>query len=242
MGSKLFIGTSGWHYKHWRGSFYPENLPTSNWLSFYSKHFNSVEINNSFYRLPDPATFDDWRQTTPRTFRFAVKGSRFTTHMKKLKDPKTSSDKFFERVERLERKLGVILFQLPPHWKVDYERLAEFFMAIPQEHQYVFEFRDESWLTKRVFDLLAEHNAALCIHDLGGQQSPIEITANFTYIRFHGPTTAKYSGSYSSKALATWQKRIEMWRKKLKTVYVYFNNDIGGFAPRNALELQSMLD
>ena len=239
MSSKILIGTSGWHYKHWKGLYYPADLATSEWLKFYSAQFNTVELNNSFYHLPTINAFDTWRLTSPRGFVFAVKGSRFTTHMKKLKDPKSSTDKFFAAAGHLKSKLGPILFQLPPRWKVDEERLEEFLETMPKSHRYVFEFRDDSWLNDRVYGILERHNAAFCIHDLGGRQSPVEITANFTYIRFHGPTEARYSGSYSQQALEVWADRFRTWRK-LKAIYAYFNNDVGGHAPRNAATLMDL--
>jgi uncharacterized protein YecE (DUF72 family) len=239
---RVFIGTSGWHYKHWRGSFYPTDLSAKDWLQFYSTHFNTVELNNSFYHLPAPSSFDSWRDTTPSDFLFAVKGSRFITHMKKLKDPKSSTKKFFNGANRLEHKLGPILFQLPPHWHIDVGRLSEFLSSMPKGHRYVFEFRDESWLTREVYEVLEDHNAAMCIHDLGGKQSPLQITANFTYLRFHGPGEAKYSGSYSTQMLGRWAVRIGNWRKTLSAIYAFFNNDVGGFAPQNAAKLKEMLD
>ena len=239
MSGKIFIGTSGWHYKHWRGLFYPTDLPTSEWLKFYAQHFKTVELNNSFYRLPTTASFETWREVSPSGFVFAVKGSRFTTHMKKLKDPKPSTDKFFDAAVHLRSKLGPILFQLPPHWRVDKHRLEEFLEAMPKSHQYTFEFRDDSWLNEGIYEVLERHNAALCIHDLGGRQSPIELTANFTYIRFHGPTEFRYAGSYSQDVLEGWAERFKKW--KLKSTYAYFNNDIGGHAPRNASTLIKLL-
>ena len=162
---KVHIGTSGWYYKHWLGVFYPPGTTGAQMFEFYARHFDTVEINNSFYRLPTAKTFDTWRESSPRNFCFAVKASRFTNHMKKLKDPKSSSEKFFLVAERLEEKLGPILFQLPPRWKLNLERLAEFLEALPVEHKYVFEFRDESWLVSPVFELLRKYNAAHCIHD-----------------------------------------------------------------------------
>src|SRR5689334_17247219 len=132
MSSKILIGTSGWHYKHWQGRYYPTDLPTSEWLKFYSTQFKTVELNNSFYHLPTTHAFDTWRQTSPRGFVFAVKGSRFTTHMKKLKDPQSSTDRFFSAADHLKSKLGPILFQLPPRWKVDEQRLEEFLYAMPK--------------------------------------------------------------------------------------------------------------
>jgi uncharacterized protein YecE (DUF72 family) len=210
-------------------------------LHFYAQHFDTVELNNTFYRLPAPATFDSWRDHSPTRFLFAVKGSRFITHMKKLKDPESSTAKFFLGAERLGNKLGPILFQLPPHWNVNLERLSNFLGVLPTSHRYVIEFRDQSWLIKEVFEVLRQHNAAFCIHDLGGQQTPLEITANFTYLRFHGPGSAKYIGSYSQQALQQWAEKIAVWQERLAAVYVYFNNDIGGAAVRNAAELKRLL-
>ncbi|HLN98552.1 MAG TPA: DUF72 domain-containing protein [Pyrinomonadaceae bacterium] len=241
MRGKVYVGTSGWHYKHWRSVFYPIDLPASEMLRFYARHFDTVELNNSFYHLPTPATFDAWRDNSPDKFVFAVKGSRFITHMKKLKDPESSTEKFFLNAGRLERKLGPILFQLPPRWNVNVERLANFLDALPAGHQYVVEFRDESWLVPQVYDLLQRHNTAFCIHDLGGRQTPLELTAGFTYIRFHGPTAAKYSGSYSLRALENWADTISLWRNSGRTVYVYFNNDAGGAAIENASTLKTQL-
>jgi len=236
---KIFIGTSGWHYKHWLGGvFYPPGTTGPNLFQFYARHFNTVEINNSFYHLPAASTFDTWRESSPRNFCFAVKASRFITHMKKLKDPQSSSEKFFLAAERLEGKLGPILFQLPPRWKVNLARLAEFLESLPVEHKYVFEFRDESWFQPQVFALLRKYNVAHCIHDFADMKVPHEITADFSYIRFHGPTSAKYAGWYSSEQLQEWAKRIKTWR--LKVVYAYFNNDPEGAAVQNALELKRL--
>ncbi|PWT94960.1 MAG: DUF72 domain-containing protein [Blastocatellia bacterium] len=241
MAGRVLIGTSGWHYKHWLGVFYPPNFPTDQMLKFFSRHFDTVELNNTFYHLPRPTSFDMWRDSTPSRFVFAAKGSRFITHMKKLKDPETALAKFFYGPERLGKKLGPVLFQLPPRWKVDTERLNEFLQSLPKEHKYVFEFRDKSWLRNEVYEQLRQFNAALCIHDLGGKQTPLEITANFSYVRFHGPGEAKYAGSYSSSSLKTWSKRVRDWRRELKEIYVYFNNDIGGHAVENAKELKELV-
>lgn len=242
MHGSVRIGTSGWHYKHWLGLFYPRELPAKDMMQFYAQHFDTVEINNSFYRLPTAKAFDSWRENSPPNFLFALKGSRFITHMKKLKDPEIATTKFFMGAERLHEKLGPILFQLPPNWRVDLERLSGFLNALPKEHRYAFEFRDVSWLIPDVYELLREHDTAFCIHDLAGQQSPIEVTASFTYVRFHGPSSAKYAGSYTISALRQWADRIKVWRKKLAIVYVYFNNDIGGHAAKNALELKKLCE
>ena len=210
-------------------------------FDYYARHFNTVEINNSFYRLPTAKTFDNWRESAPPGFVYAVKASRFITHMKKLKDPQRSSEKFFHVAERLEKKLGPILFQLPPRWKLNLERFAEFLEWLPREHQYAFEFREESWLVPEVFRLLRNRKAAFCIHDFADMKVPNEITARFAYIRFHGPTSAKYWGSYSDEQLQRWADRIESWRSHLAAVYVYFNNDPEGAAVRNALTLKSLV-
>jgi uncharacterized protein YecE (DUF72 family) len=239
---KIRIGTSGWHYKHWLGGvFYPERTSGAQMFEFYARHFDTVEINNSFYRLPAAETFDAWREASPRGFCYAVKASRFITHMKKLKDPERSSKRFFLAAERLGNKLGPILFQLPPRWKLNIERLREFLESLPREHRYVFEFREESWLVPEVFALLRRHKAALCIHDFADMKVPCELTARFTYIRFHGPTSAKYFGWYSTRELETWAQRIESWRGKVTEVYAYFNNDPEGAAVRNALELKALV-
>jgi uncharacterized protein YecE (DUF72 family) len=239
---KIYIGTSGWHYKHWLDDvFYPAGTRPAQMFDFYAQHFDTVEINNSFYHLPSAKTFDNWRESSPPKFLFAVKGSRFITHMKKLKDPRPSSEKFCDVADRLGRKLGPILFQLPPRWKVNVERLAEFLESLPQRHKYVIEIRDESWLVPEVYALLRRHKTAFCIHDFADMKVPEEITANFTYIRFHGPTSAKYFGSYSSEQLREWAKRIEDWSQRLSAIYVYFNNDPGGEAVRNALELKRLV-
>jgi uncharacterized protein YecE (DUF72 family) len=241
MTGSVRIGTSGWHYKHWLGLFYPPKLAAKEMFRFYALHFDTVELNNTFYRLPRPETFESWRDNSPEKFLFAVKGSRFITHMKKLKDPESSSLKFFDGAARLGEKLGPILFQLPPRWRVDTERLSEFLAMLPQEHRYVIEIRDESWLVKEVYDVLRQFNVAFCIHDLAHMQTPLEITANFTYIRFHGPGAAKYGGSYSSAALREWANRISDWRSAGVDSYVYFNNDVGGHAITNAQKLKLLV-
>jgi uncharacterized protein YecE (DUF72 family) len=242
MTAEIRIGTSGWHYKHWVGGFYPPKMKPSEMFAFYTQHFNTVEINNTFYRLPSEQTVNLWRETSPTTFCFAVKASRFITHMKKLKDPDSSTKKFFSVVaDRLETKLGPILFQLPPGWLVNVERLATFLESLPRGYKYVFEFRDESWLTPEVFELLRHHNVALCIHDLSNLKTPVKITSEFTYVRFHGPGRAKYTGSYSHEEVQQWADRIKSWRRNLSAIYVYFNNDVGGWAVKNAIELKTLL-
>jgi uncharacterized protein YecE (DUF72 family) len=241
MTGNIRIGTSGWHYPHWRGPFYPADLPAGQMLEFYVRHFSSVEVNNSFYRLPTSAALQSWRNTTPNDFCFAVKASRFLTHMKKLKDPETGLAKFLARVEQLGERLGPVLFQLPPRWRCNLERLACFLAALPEGRSYSFELRDPSWHVPNVYCLLGHHNVAFCIYELSGFQSPLQITADFVYVRLHGPEGA-YQGSYSTASLEAWARRLREWGSGLKGVYVYFDNDQAGFAARNALELKRLLD
>lgn len=235
------IGTSGWHYAHWRGPFYPKELPSRDMLAWYRDRFDTVEINNSFYRLPSADTFAAWRDATPQEFRFAVKGSRYITHRKKLKDPHAALERFLPAAEVLGRKLGPILFQLPPRWNCNVDRLGAFLDALPKRHRYTFEFRDPSWHQPAVYRLLTRHNAAFCIFELAGVASPLAVTADFAYVRLHGPGR-KYEGDYSAEALEAWAFRIRGWRKALAAVYVYFDNDQGGYAAKNAAELKTLLE
>jgi uncharacterized protein YecE (DUF72 family) len=233
------IGTSGWHYRHWLGPYYPPKLPASQMLEWYTNHFDTVELNNTFYRLPPPNALQTWRETVPPGFRFAMKGSRFITHMKKLKDPVPALAKFFERADLLGRKLGPIVFQLPPNWAPGIERFAEFLDALPRGHRYAFEFRDPRWHTDHVYQLLRKHRAAFCVYDLAGFVSPFMTTTDFAYVRLHGPG-AKYQGRYTKDALDEWAERIHSW--PVDKAWVYFDNDAEGFAAINARELRERLN
>jgi uncharacterized protein YecE (DUF72 family) len=238
----VHIGTSGWHYKHWVGPFYPAKIPPSKMLRFYLERFDTVEINNSFYRLPAKSAIEGWCRETPPNFCFAVKASRYITHNRKLNDPVNTVEKFMTVIEKLEKRLGPVLFQLPPLWKLNLERLEQFLGGLPKHHRYVFEFRNPTWNVPEVYALLRRHNAAYCIYELAGYQSPIQITADFAYVRLHGPGANKYQGDYSKQALRAWASRIEVWRKDLKHVFVYFDNDQAAYATKNALELKQMLE
>jgi uncharacterized protein YecE (DUF72 family) len=233
------IGTSGWHYQHWRGPFYPEDLPSKQMLAWYMDRFDTVEINNSFYRLPSSETFAAWRDATPKDFCFAVKGSRFITHRKKLNDPAMPLERFIPSAEVLESKLGPILFQLPPRWACNVARLSAFLEQLPKRHRYTFEFRDPSWHVPPVYRVLEQHGAAFCLYELDGFVSPIEITADFVYVRLHGPGK-KYQGDYSAGALQGWAERVARWQSTMQAVYVYFDNDQSGFAAKNAGELKAL--
>ncbi len=236
----VYIGCSGWHYKHWRGPFYPEKLPASKMLEYYTRYFLTVELNNSFYRLPQPNALRNWHDSTPPNFCYAMKGSRFLTHMKKLKDPAAGIERFFERADMLGEKLGPVVFQLPPHWEADPERLEGFLEALPRAHRYAFELRNPTWHTPEIYAILRRHKAAYCMFEIAGFRSGFEITADFVYVRLHGPGAA-YQGSYSAAVLGEWASRIREWRSHLRAVYIYFDNDQAGYAPKNALDLERML-
>ncbi|HYX27500.1 MAG TPA: DUF72 domain-containing protein [Pyrinomonadaceae bacterium] len=240
MSAEIHIGTSGWNYKHWLGRFYPEKIRPPDMLAFYLQHFNTVELNNSFYHLPSIKSFRNWRETVPQDFVFAVKASRFITHMKKLKAPKTSTRKFFTRVAKLRDKLGPVLFQLPPHWRMNVERLQLFLERMPKNYRYAFEFREAAWFTDEIYELLKQHRAALCIYHMNGYTSPLEVTADFVYLRFHGASST-YGGSYSDSQLDAWAKHVKNWRGAGKEVFAYFNNDPEAHAVKNAKSLRRLL-
>jgi uncharacterized protein YecE (DUF72 family) len=239
--SAIHIGTSGWHYDHWVGPFYSKRLPKKKFLEYYADRFKTEEINNSFYRLPLQRTFENWRDQVPVGFVFSVKASRFITHMKKLKDPEPSVEAFFQRVKGLGNKLGPILFQLPPRWRFDRGRLEGFLNALPVDHKYAFEFRDPSWLNPEVFDMLSQLGMALCMYDFGHMSAPKEVTADFVYIRLHGPE-GPYEGNYSSRELQCWAADIKKWSEDGTEVFCYFDNDQFGYAPLNAGQLLAMVE
>jgi uncharacterized protein YecE (DUF72 family) len=235
------VGTSGWIYKHWRGVFYPPKLPVSRWFAFYAGHFDTVEINNSFYRLPSPAAFDAWRTQAPRGFVYAVKASRYLTHLKKLKDPAKPLHNILSRARRLKSRIGPVLYQLPPYWGCNVERLRAFVERLPLDLTHVLEFRDPSWYVDAVRDVLSEAGVGFCIHDMRGSASPRWVTGPAVYLRFHGPTERKYAGRYGPELLRPWAERIGEWQQDGRAVYVYFNNDDRGFALADANEMRELL-
>jgi uncharacterized protein YecE (DUF72 family) len=235
---RVHIGASGWVYPHWRGRFYPSGLPEPRWLDYYASHFASVEVNNSFYRLPPRETFAAWRAQTPAGFVFAVKANRYITHMKKLKEPAQTLPPLWEAVAGLGEKLGPLLFQLPPNWRPDFGRLKAFLEALPRDILAVFELRDARWHTAAVLDLLSDFNAAFCVFDLGGRQSPRTVTADFAYVRLHGPEAA-YCGRYGRGTLLDWADWLN--RQRTDAAYVYFDNDQAAYAVQDAMELKALL-
>jgi uncharacterized protein YecE (DUF72 family) len=236
----IYVGTSGWHYRHWLGPLYPPGTPSRSFLGLYAKLFRTVEINNSFYRLPDKGVLAGWHDTVSGRFLFAVKASRFITHNKKLKDSGDSFRLFFDRVRTLGNRLGPILFQLPPRWNYNGERLREFLASLPPGPSYVFEFRNPDWMREEAYALLEKSGAGFCIHDMPGSRTPVMVLGKLAYVRFHGPE-GKYQGSYGDAVLREWAQRMRNWNRKRIQVFAYFNNDAGGFAPKNALSLLAFL-
>ena len=235
----IYVGTSGWSYKHWRGTFYPAEIKVKDHFSYYLRNFNTVEINNTFYRLPSDETFLNWEKIVPDDFVYVIKASRYITHMKKLRDPDICIPPFMDSIKLLGNKLGPVLFQLPPYMKSNLKILETFLIALPKEYRYVFEFRNEDWYKEETYELLKKYNCAFCIYELAGHMSPIEITADFVYLRLHGPGN-KYQGSYSDEALKDWAEQCIKW-SATKDVFVYFDNDEEGYAAFNALKIKELV-
>jgi uncharacterized protein YecE (DUF72 family) len=242
MTGRAWIGCSGWSYKDWRGRVYPQDLPTRGWFAAYAEHFDTVEINNTFYRLPPASTVDGWARQAPDGFVYAVKMGGFGSHRKKLKDPEGWLARHVDVVGRLGEHLGPNLVQLPPHWKRDVGRLDHFLEVVPKDWRWVVEVRDPSWLHRSVYECLRRHGVALCLHDmLDGH--PRHVTADFVYLRFHGPHAPEHSyhGHYGGRRLGPRLAQIERWLDDGLDVYAYFNNDYGGAAFDDATWLRDHL-
>ncbi len=241
--AEIHLGTSGYVYKHWKGLFYPADLPTRRWLPWYARFFSTVELNATFYRLPAPHTVDAWRDAVPPDFRFACKGSRFLTHMKRLSNVDEGLEHYYARVLRLGRKLGPILWQLPPNMtKPAPERLERFLALQPRGVQQVVEFRHHAWYHAEVLDVLRRHHAALCEHDLLDVPPPgPEPTGRFRYLRFHG-ASSRFAGRYGRAALKPVARDLREWRAGHRTAWVFFNNDLHGHALLDAFELAALLN
>jgi len=236
----ILIGTSGWSYAHWRKIFYPESMPSTRWLSYYVRYFETVEINNSFYNLPEVSTFAKWKADVPESFIFAVKANRFITHMKKLRNVKEALDTFLKRVVVLRRNLGPILFQLPPNLKFDPSRLDDFLAMLPRRRRYAVEFRHPSWVNDKALEILSRRKAAFCIHDLLDIACPDYVTCSFAYFRFHG-FNEKYGGTYPKRILTQCAQRMVAFVRDGIDVYVYFNNDAFGYAIKDAITLRKIV-
>lgn len=240
---RVHIGCSGWQYRHWRGRFYPETLPQSRWFAHYALTFDTVEVNNTFYRLPGPDTFEQWRDQAPGRFVYAVKASRFLTHMKKLKDPEEPLRRFYAHARHLGRRLGPILYQLPPRWPLDLDRFEAFLRALktlPRHLRHVVEFREPSWYDDRVYSLMERHKVALCLHDMMGSATGRLTVGPFTYVRLHFGTK-KYGGGYDRRRLEKWADWLADHATGGRAVFAFFNNDSEGHAPQDAVTLRSLI-
>jgi uncharacterized protein YecE (DUF72 family) len=238
----LYVGTSGWTYGGWRGPFYPRDLPKKDWLRWYVTQFPTTEINGSFYRTPSLEAVQAWREQTPKDFRFAWKASKFITHWKRLSEKSDNSIALMvTRLDALGPKTGPVLFQLPPRFKANRERLASFIKMLPRRYAYAFEFRDASWYEAPTLDLLRDHDIALCLSDHHDAPAPWEVTASLVYVRGHGPG-GDYRGRYPEKTLRAWARHIVRWRRQRRTVYCYFDNDQKSAAPKDAMRLIALVD
>ncbi len=237
----VVIGCSGFSDKHWRNVFYPEGLPDSGWLHYYSDIFSTVELNVTFYHLPSKSAFRTWHRSTPPDFLFAVKGSRYITHIKRIADVRDPLQRFFEGAFELGKKLAVVLWQFPPSFPLNIPRL-ETFLSLLQHYsvRHAFEFRQDSWMVPQVFDLCRRHNVCLCMADSPHLIDDLPVTADFVYVRRHG-LAARRSGRYAKDQLAADAERIRAWRTKGLKVFMYFNNDAFGYAPANAQELMDLI-
>jgi len=241
--ARFYVGTSGWHYPHWRGVFYPEDLPSREWLSHYAQRFPTVELNASFYRQPKESTWGLWRRTVPEGFRFAVKASRFLTHIRRLAGPEEPLERVLSGARLLGDRLGPLLYQLPPGFHRTPEnvsRLEAFLALLPEDLLHAVEFRHRSWFGDETVALLRRHGVAFCSFDMVGLECPLLATARFAYFRFHG-SEALYASNYTDEMLHDWAARLDGLGREVDEAYVYFNNDAWGYAVANAHTLAGLL-
>ena len=235
------IGTSGWEYRHWAGRFYPRHVPREQWLEFYAGRFDTVELNNSFYRLPEAATFEAWARRVPDGFTFALKASRYLTHLRRLREPQEPLERLWTRARHLGGNRGPMLYQLPPRWRPNHQRLVEFLRSVPGGEPQAVEVRDRRWYGSRLSASLEDARVGLCLHDMAGSTPRPTRVGPLVYVRFHG-SGARYGGRYSSQRLTAWAERMATWAREGWPVWAYFNNDIDGYAVRDADRLRSMLE
>jgi len=239
--SELRIGTSGWHYQSWWGPFFPKALKKKDALRYYASRFSATELNAPFYRTPSEEAVKGWAEQTPDEFLFAWKASKFITHWKRLSEKSANSIELLDsRVRLLGHKLGPILFQLPPQFEANRERLAAFLKMVPRRWRCVFEFRHRSWYDDAILGLLSAHNVALCISDHHDAPAPWIVTAPHVYLRPHGPG-GRYRGSYDEKTLRDWTRRIRAWQREGRDVFCFFDNDQKSAAPKDAQRLIDLL-
>ena len=241
MSCRIYIGTSGWQYGDWADdNFYPKGLREKDWLEFYSRHFQTVEVNSTFYHQMAVTTFTKWKNTVPENFLFSVKISRWLTHIKKLNDPEESWSKFIKNASHLRDKLGPILIQLPPRFKSNPIKLEKLFKIAGKKYRLALEVRDNSWFGEEIYKLLQKYQVSLVFSDMSEWLTPEIITTDFIYIRRHGPAD-RYSSNYSQKQLLALVNKIKKWQKLVKEIFVYFNNDTSGYAVKNALTLMKLV-
>jgi uncharacterized protein YecE (DUF72 family) len=241
--ARFWIGTSGWHYAHWRGRFYPPGMDSRQWLAFYAGRFPTVELNASFYREPKRSTWDLWRSVAPEGFRFAVKAHRFITHLSRLARCEESLERQVANARRLGEKLGPLLFQLPPSFHRTGEnagRLDAFLELLPEGLACAFEFRHTSWFGGDTLNQLRRRGVAFCSYDMAGVDCPLVATARHAYIRLHG-SALRYHGNYTDEILVAWAERLRCLAEDVDEVWAYFNNDVEGYAVANALRLAELL-
>ncbi|MFW5774714.1 MAG: DUF72 domain-containing protein [Chitinivibrionales bacterium] len=234
------LGTSGWTYDHWSGRFYPADISRRTWFEYFSQHFDTVELNASFYRIPRESVVASWHSRAPEHFVFSVKMSRLVTHVKKLRNCDHELEWFFTVFKPLRTKIGMYLVQIPPSLKVNHELLQQFCEKLPPELPVTFEFRNKSWYVDETYAILHKYNHNFCIHDMSGSATPRIVTGPAVYLRFHG-YNERYGGDYSDGILSEWAEWIEKQRHKTP-VYAYFNNDFEGFAVKNCLRLREMVE
>ena len=235
---RVHIGTSGWQYKYWKEAFYPREVPQSRWLEYYATQFGAVEVNNTFYRLPPVETFATWAARTPDDFIFALKASRYLTHMKRLRDPEEPVSRLLERVAPLGSKLGPILLQLPPNFTIDLEVMDAALSCFPPGVKVAVEPRNSTWFVDEYAEVLSRHNAASCIAVSPDRETPLWRTADWGYARFHEGQTAPFT-SYGKRTLLRWTERLRELFDDAK-VYAFFDNDTNACAPRNAKALAAL--
>jgi len=242
MTKKIYVGTSGYNYAHWVNKFYPKNIPQKMWLEFYARTFSSVELNVTFYRLPKDAVFQNWYKHTPRNFRFVIKGSRFITHIKRLRGCKSPLKLFMQRAAVLKDKLICILWQTPPNLSYDASRIKSFIKYLKEwpQYSYSFEFRHKSWFNDELYDIFRKNNINLCIADSLKYPSKNILTSTFIYLRFHGKQTL-YGSKYSFDELKEWSNKTKLWMRNKTELFAFFNNDYNGFAVENALQFNKLI-
>jgi len=243
VNARYYIGTSGWVYPHWKGRFYPDDLSERRWFEFYARHFDTVEINNTFYRLPDEKTVVRWREQAPESFVYAVKASRFLSHIKRLKGVSAPLRQLLETVGLLRDRLGPILVQLPESFHLtgeNFTRLRVFFRSLPPRPPFVMEFRHASWFTEEVYALMRDYGVGLCIVSDPERPTDFQVTGDCVYVRFHGSGDQRYRGNYQEAELVAWARQIATLAAR-RTAYIYFNNDFNAYAIRNAQRLRELL-